>query len=75
MLVCKVRDFLLGKKTITIVVNAIIVFLICIYLYCRVEAESSGREEDSPIVVLFTGISQSVVKNLKQVYNYLYMYT
>ena len=41
------------------------------YLYCRVEAESSGREDDSPIVVLFTGISQSVVKNLKQVYSYL----
>ncbi len=39
-----------------------------IYLYCRVEPESSGREEDSPIIVLFTGISQSVVKNLKQVY-------
>lgn len=40
-----------------------------IYLYCRVEPESSGKEDDSPIIVLFTGISQSVVKNLKQVYN------
>ena len=38
-----------------------------VFLYCRVEAESSAREDDSSIVVLFTGISQSVVKNLKQV--------
>ena len=43
-----------------------------IYLYCRVESESSGREVDAPIIVLFTGISQSVVKNLKQVYMYVY---
>ena len=44
-----------------------------IYLHCRVESESSGREENAPIIVLFTGISQSVVKNLKQVYNYVHV--
>ena len=36
-------------------------------VFFRVETEVSGRKEDSPIIVLFTGISQSVVKNLKQV--------
>ena len=59
---------LLSLRTL-VIVNVLLVHYVHVpVLYCRVEPESSGREEeDSPIIVLFTGISQSVVKNLKQV--------
>ena len=38
----------------------------CCYMY-RVEDDEVDKRKDSPMIVLFTGISQSVVKNLKQV--------
>ena len=37
----------------------------------RVESGSVERREDTPVTVLFTGISQSVVKSLKQVYTFV----
>ena len=41
---------------------------IMIIIICRVESEDSDKRDNAPLIVLFTGISQSVVKNLKQVH-------
>ena len=41
---------------------------IMLIIICRVESEDSDKRENAQLIVLFTGISQSVVKNLKQVH-------
>ena len=51
----------------TLFIKLLLLSSIVFYIMYRVESEVNGRKEDSPMVVLFTGISQSVVKNLKQV--------